>query len=286
MVIGMKVKPDRLRFGTAGIPLSTPKRSTIDGIIHVKNLGLDAMELEFVRGVNLRPELAKKIKYIAQKNDILLTAHAPYYINLNASEKAKVEASKKRIIQSAERLYDAGGWSVVFHAGYYLKQPSESVYAKIKNEIADIVRHLQNRGIEIWIRPELTGKATQFGDLKELVKLSQEIEMVLPAIDFAHAHARNRGKCNTSEEWREMLSYIEEQLGRDALDNMHIHISGINYGEKGERNHLNLQESDMRWEDLLRVLKEFRIKGVVISESPNIEEDALLMKKRYLEIKT
>ena len=279
-------KVDRLRFGTAGIPLSTPKRSTIDGIIHVRNLGLDAMELEFVRGVNLKPELAKKIKYVAKKHDVLLTAHAPYYINLNAAEKAKVEASKKRIIQSAERLYDAGGWSVVFHAGYYLKQDPAKVYERIKGEIKDIVSTLQDRGIEVWIRPELTGKPTQFGDLKELVRLSEELEMVLPTIDFAHAHARNKGKCNTVEEWREMLSFMEDRLGREALDNMHIHISGINYTAKGERNHLNLQESDMNWEDLLRVLKEFRVKGVVISESPNIEGDALLMKKKYEEIKT
>jgi len=278
-------KVDRLRFGTAGIPISTPKRSTIDGIVHVRNLGLDAMELEFVRGVNLRPELAKKIKYVAKKHDVLLTAHAPYYINLNAAEKAKVEASKKRIIQSAERLYDAGGWSVVFHAGYYLKQDPAKVYEKIKGEIQDIVRNLQDRGIEVWIRPELTGKPTQFGDLNELIRLSEEIEMVLPTIDFAHAHARNKGRCNTIEEWREMLSLMEDRLGREALDNMHIHISGINYGEKGEKNHLNLQESDMRWEDLLRVLKEFRVKGVVISESPNIEGDAILMKKKYEEIR-
>ena len=278
-------KVDRLRFGTAGIPISTPKRSTIDGIIHVRNLGLDAMELEFVRGVNLKPELAKKIKYVAKKHDVLLTAHAPYYINLNAKEKEKVEASKRRIIQSAERLYEAGGWSVVFHAGYYLKQPPESVYQKILNELKDIERTLMDKGVKVWIRPELTGKPTQFGDLREIVKLSEELEMVLPTIDFAHAHARNKGQCNTVEEWREMLSFMEDRLGREALDNMHIHISGIEYGEKGERNHLNLQESDMNWEDLLRVLKEFRVKGVVISESPNIEGDALLMKKKYEEIK-
>ena len=278
-------KVDRLRFGTAGIPLSTPKRSTIDGIEHVRRLGLDAMELEFVRGVNLKPELAKKIKYVAKKHDVLLTAHAPYYINLNATEKAKVEASKRRIIQSAERLYDAGGWSVVFHAGYYLKQDPAKVYDKIKAELKDIERELMDRGIKVWIRPELTGKPTQFGDLKEIVRLSEELEMVLPTIDFAHAHARNKGRCNTAEEWREMLSFIEDRLGREALDNMHIHISGIEYGEKGERNHLNLQESDMNWEDLLRVLKEFRVKGVVISESPNIEGDAILMKKKYEEIK-
>ncbi|AJC70775.1 hypothetical protein X802_00135 [Thermococcus guaymasensis DSM 11113] len=278
-------KVDRLRFGTAGIPLSTPKRSTINGITHVRNLGLDAMELEFVRGVNLKPELAKKIKYVAKKHDVLLTAHAPYYINLNASEKAKVEASKRRIIQSAERLHQAGGWSVVFHAGYYLKQDPAKAYNRIRDALKEIERELMDRGIKVWIRPELTGKPTQFGDLKEIVKLSEELEIVLPAIDFAHAHARKGGKCNSAEEWREMLAFIEDRLGREALDNMHIHMSGIEYTDKGEKRHLNLRESDMNWEDLLRILKEFRVKGVVISESPNIEEDALLMKKKYEEIK-
>ncbi|KPU62537.1 hypothetical protein EP1X_08170 [Thermococcus sp. EP1] len=279
------IKVRRLRFGTAGIPISTPKPSTITGIEQVRKLGLDAMELEFVRGINLKPEMAKKIGEVAQKNDVLLTAHAPYYINLNATERAKVEASKRRIIQSAERLYEAGGWSVVFHAGYYLKQDPAKVYEKIKTEIRDIVKTLQDKGVEVWVRPELTGKPTQFGDLKELIRLSQELEHVLPAIDFAHCHARNRGRYNSIEEWNEMLSLIEQELGREALDNMHIHISGINYSEKGEKNHLNLQESDMKWEDLLAILKEFRVKGVVISESPNIEGDAILMKKKYKEIK-
>ncbi len=277
-------KVDRLRFGTAGIPLSTEKRSTVDGIKRVRELGLDAMELEFVRGVNMKPELAKKVKYVAKKHDVLLTAHAPYYINLNAAEKAKVEASKNRIIQSAERLYQAGGWSVVFHAGYYLKQPPESVYQRILEALRDIEKRLMDKGIKVWIRPELTGKPTQFGDLKEIVKLSEELEMVLPTIDFAHAHARNKGKCNSVEEWREMLAFMEDRLGREALDNMHIHMSGIDYTDKGEKRHLPLQESDMKWEDLLRVLKEFRVKGVVISESPNIEDDALLMKTKYEEI--
>lgn len=277
---------DRLRFGTAGIPISTPKPSTINGIIQVRTLGLDAMELEFVRGVNLKSEMAKKIGCVARENDVILTAHAPYYINLNAREREKIEASKKRIIQSARRLHDAGGWSVVFHAGYYLKQDPRRVYERIRDEIKDITRTLMDEGIEIWIRPELTGKPTQFGDLRELIKLSQDVEMVLPAIDFAHAHARNRGKCNSVEEWREMLSLMEDELGEKVLKNMHIHISGIEYTAKGERKHLNLQESDMMWEDLLRVLKEFEVRGVVISESPNIEGDAILMKKTYEALKS
>ena len=278
------IKIDRLRFGTAGIPISTPRPSTINGIMQVKNLGLDAMELEFVRGVNLKPEMARKIGRVARENDVILTAHAPYYINLNAREREKVEASKRRIIQSAERLYEAGGWSVVFHAGYYLKQDPQRVYERIRNEIKDIIKSLMDEGIEIWIRPELTGKPTQFGDLKELIKMSQDVEMVLPAIDFAHAHARKGGKCNSIEEWREMLSLMEEGLGEEALKNMHIHMSGIEYTAKGEKNHLNLRESDMRWKDLLHVLKEFKVRGVLISESPNIEGDAVLMKKTYEKI--
>jgi deoxyribonuclease-4 len=94
-------------------------------------------------------------------------------------------------------------------------------------------------------------------------------------------HARTGGKNNTTEEFREMLTMVEKGLGRKALDNMHIHMAGIEYSAKGERNHLFLEESDFNYKDLIKVWKEFKIKGVVISESPNIEQDALLMKKYY-----
>ena len=41
-----------LLFGTAGIPLSA-KGPTDEGIRHVRKLGLDSFELEFVRSVNI-----------------------------------------------------------------------------------------------------------------------------------------------------------------------------------------------------------------------------------------
>ncbi|MEK6937589.1 MAG: TIM barrel protein, partial [Nanoarchaeota archaeon] len=129
--------------------------------------------------------------------------------------------------------------------------------------------------------PETTGKPTQWGDLKEILRLSQELEQVLPCIDFSHLHARTGGKNNTYEEFRQMLVEVEKAKGREALNNMHIHVSGINYTAKGERNHLNLQESDLNYKDLIKAWKEFKIKGVVISESPNIEGDALLMKEEW-----
>jgi deoxyribonuclease IV len=144
-----------------------------------------------------------------------------------------------------------------------------------------LVSELEESGNKIWLRPETTGKESQFGDIKELIQLSQEVEQVLPCIDFAHLHARTNGKYNTTEEFREVLMMVENGLGRRGLDNMHIHMSGINYGPKGEKNHLFLEESDFNWKDLLQVWKEFKIKGAVINESPNIEDDAQLMKKYW-----
>ena len=272
-----------LRFGTAGIPLSTIRPTTLTGIEQVRNLGLDCMELEFVHSVNISEVRAPLVKEVAKQNNIALTAHGQYFINLNSQEKEKIEASKQRIYKAAKIASLCGATSMTFHAAYYMKQDPEKVYIKVKEGVKEVIKKLKDNGHKIWIRPETTGKSTQWGDLKEIVKLSEEVEQVLPCIDFSHLHART-GKNNTSDEFREMLAYVEKKLGKLALNNMHIHLSGINYSEKGERNHLTLEESDMNYKDLLKVWKEFKIKGNVVSESPNIEKDALLLKKFYKEI--
>ncbi len=278
-------RPERLYFGPAGIPKSVKKRSTKEGILEVKRLGLDAMELEFVRRVNLSEQTAREIKKLSRELEVILTVHAPYYINLASRDEAKAKASMERVLQSARIGYLAGAWSVCFHAGYYKDYGNkEEVYYIIRDKLRIIVDILSDEGIEIWIRPEITGKPTQFGHLRELLRLSQELEMVMPTIDFAHLHAREGGLMDTYERFMEVLSIIEQALGREGLGNMHIHVSGIEYSDKGEVRHLNLDESDFKYLDLLKALKEFDVKGVIISESPNLEEDALLLKRTYLSL--
>ncbi|PIZ51322.1 hypothetical protein COY27_03925 [Candidatus Woesearchaeota archaeon CG_4_10_14_0_2_um_filter_33_13] len=272
-----------LRFGTAGIPLSTNNPNTISGIAQVRTLNLDCMELEFVRSVNISAEKAPEVKAVAKKNDVALTCHGQYFINLNSAELEKIEASKKRIFQAAKIASLCGAESMTFHAAYYMGQNPEVVYQKVKSGLKEIIKKLNDQGHRIWVRPETTGKATQWGDLREIVKLSTELEQVLPCIDFSHLHART-GKNNTTEEFKEMLEFIEKKLGRDALNKMHIHLSGIEYGAKGEKNHLILEDSDLNYKELLKVWKEFTIKGNVICESPNLESDALLLKKFYQNI--
>ena len=70
-------------------------------------------------------------------------------------------------------------------------------------------------------------------------------------------------------------------LGKEALQNMHIQIAGVNYSDKGELNHLQLKDSDLNYAEIVRSWKDFKIAGVVISESPNIEGDALLLQEIY-----
>lgn len=281
----IKVKnPDKLRFGCSGIPLSTPANGkTWNGVQHIRKLKLDAMELPFVHSVYLKSDTAEKVNIERLKNDVTLTCHGSYYINLNAKEPQKRGASRSRVLQAADMSRQAGAWSVVFHGAFYLGMEKEAVYNTVKKEMQKIIDELKDKGNEIWIRPETTGKPTQWGDYKEIIRLSQELEQVLPCVDFAHLHARTNGKYNTKAEFQQVLEDIEKGLGKEGLDNMHIHMSGINYGEKGEKNHLFLEDSDMNYQDLMKVLKEFKVKGVVVSESPNLENDALLMKKTYEE---
>ena len=268
-------------FGTAGIPLSANPRTTGDGIKHVKQLGLGAMELEFVHSVNISKDRAPEIKKIAEENNVILTCHAPYFINLNSTEKAKVAASIQRITNSARILNLCGGYSVCFHAAYYMGMDHDKTYDNVKKNLKEIISTLQGEGNNIWVRPETTGKETQFGNVDEILKLSQELDNVMPCIDFAHFHARTNGKYNSYNEFAEILEKIEKKLGKKGLENMHMHITGIAYGPKGEKNHLTLEESDLKYKELLKALKDFKVKGVAISESPNIEQDALLMQKTF-----
>ena len=272
----------QLNFGTAGIPIEVPgKRTTLSGIRQVKKLGLSCMELEFVRSVNISEELAVDVKKVAKDNGIILTCHAPYFINLNSKEKPKYYASMHRILKSAYITNLCGGYSVCFHAGFYMGGDPKKVYTKIKKAVEDISKELKDKGVNLWLRPETTGKGTQFGDIDELIRLSKDVEQVLPCIDFSHLHARSNGKYNSYGETVEVLTKVEKDLGREALDNMHIHLSGIAYGEKGEKHHLILKESDLNYPEILKAWKEFKLKGVVICESPNIEKDALLLQKEY-----
>ena len=270
----------KLLFGTAGIPHSARFNSSIEGIKQVKKLGLSCMELEFVQGVRVNEEMALEIAKVAKENGVTLSVHAPYFINFNSADIKKVHASKQRLLQSARIGHLCGARSVVFHPGFYLGKKKSEVYKVIKEEMVQITKILKDEDNPILLRPEVTGKILAFGDIVEVLRLSCELENVLPCIDFAHLHART-GEFNSYEEFCKVLKLIENELGDEALKEMHIHVAGIQYGLKGERRHVNLQESDLNYQDLIKAVYDFEVKGIIICESPNLEEDALLLQTKF-----
>lgn len=271
---------EKLLFGTAGTPHSSHSPSTEAGVERIAELGLDCMEVQFVRGVRMNPRMAREVGEVAAKREVKLSAHAPYFINLNAKESEKVVASQERVIQTARIASLFGAGSIVFHAAFYLGDPPEAVYAVVKRNLEEVMRLLQAEGNRVLLRPEVTGKGSQFGTLEEVLSLSAEVEGIAPCLDFAHWHART-GRFNSYAEFVAMLRQVEDRLGRKALDDFHIHVSGIQYGKSGEIKHLDLKQSDFRYEELLRALKDTGVKGLVICESPNLEGDALLLQQAY-----
>ncbi|MGN0017477.1 MAG: TIM barrel protein [Candidatus Gastranaerophilaceae bacterium] len=272
---------DKLNFITAGMPLRTDKKVGYqDAIKVIDEMNLDGIEIEFVQGVRMSDKSRKVIKE-ASKNHVF-TAHGPYYINLNAREQEKIDASITRIVDTAMVANDFGGYSITYHAAFYLGNDKEVVFKRVVERTAKIIEILEKENNKIWIRPETMGKGTQWGDVDEIIKLSKEFNQVLPCIDFSHVHARSGGGFNTYDDFCSILEKISNELGDVAINNFHAHLAGIAYSEKGEKHHLVLEESDMNYKDLLKAMKTFDVKGVVVCESPNIEDDCKLIKETYL----
>ncbi|MDP7415562.1 MAG: TIM barrel protein [Dehalococcoidales bacterium] len=269
-----------LLFGTAGAPRRTVTESAVGGIERIAELGLGCMEVEFVRGVRMGEVGARLVAEAAAREGVRLSAHAPYFINLNSHEPEKIKASQGRILQAARIARLCHAESVVFHPAFYLGDPTGEVYRTTRKYLEEVLSQLKQENNRVRLRPEITGKSSQFGTIDEILSLSAELEGVAPCIDFAHWHART-GNSNTYPEFTSILDQVRERLGRAALDDMHIHVSGIHYGQKGELNHLDLVESDFRYEEFLKALKDYDVKGMVICESPNLEQDTRLLQETY-----
>jgi len=275
---------DRILFGTAGVPNSTEKKNNpVDGVINIHQLGLDCMQLEFAHGVRMKEEVSSALRKVSYELNVPLTSHGPYYINLNAREQDKIDSSVERIIQTAKISDMCGAESMTFHAAFYMKDSPYDVFDLVEKSMNVIEERLSRLDIEVELRPELTGKTSQFGSLDELISLSRSIYSCKPCIDFSHLYART-GEYNSYDGFVTVINKIKEELGDDSVNNMHMHVSGISSTSKGDLKHLNLEASDFKWREMLKALKDNDCKGYMICNSPNLEADAKMMKDYYMSL--
>jgi len=251
-------------------------------------MGLNAMEYEAVRGVNIREDKARALGNEARANGVKLSLHAPYYINL-AGRRDVVERSIRNLNESVEASHWMGAYVVVFHPGYYKDAPSKKdALKKVIESLKPVVEYREQiNAREVWLGPETTGKTSQVGSLEEVIEMALSVEGTRPVIDFAHLYARSGGKFITSKEHvLQVIDFIEKSLGSWALKPLHVHFSKIEYGKGGEREHHNLSEEgygpDFR--HVCSALCETGVDSVIISESPVLEQDALVMLNMCREI--
>jgi deoxyribonuclease-4 len=261
----MAVKDSQMKGRIMLGPAGSPEPSTIGGVASVSQMGLSALEVEFTHGVRMKKETAEDIGRAAKKFGIALSVHAPYFINMASEDPKKREASKQRILQSAELASIMGATPVVFHAAYYGKMPKEECYEIVRDAIIEIQETMRKNGWHTELAPETTGKCSQFGTVEELLRLRKETGCGL-CIDFAHILARN-GKID----YDEVLGQIR------GLPHVHSHFSGIEYTEKGERRHKIMEASEIK--KLIRAVVKAGADITIISESPITWQDSLKMKK-------
>lgn len=238
------------------------------------------MEIEWVQRVPSNVEHLEAVGQTAKNLGMTLTVHAPYFVNLNSPDSAKLAASKKRVVQALTMAQVIGAVSVCVHAAFYLGMDPKDCYENVRRATDDILKLRSKFFPTVNLAYETMGKPTQFGTLEEVLKLSKEFD-IHPCIDPAHLHARTNGAYNSKHEWEEMFDLYERYLGKRSLKNMHLHYSGIAYGPKGEKHHLPLKESDAKWQDFLNVLKKREIGGICVCESPLQEKDTLLLHETY-----
>lgn len=275
-----------IRFGTVGSPRTTPSKpgGSIGAIQEIQQLGLNALEIAWVHSVNISEKTCQAIKSAGEANDVLLSIHAPYYINLNASA-VQWEKSKKRLLDAAYFGDMAGASDIVFHPGTYFGQPPQDVLKIAIPRLSECRHELDKMGVATRLRPETMGKSAMLGSLEDTLILSEEVPGVFPCLDFAHLHARaGDGSINSYAEWMHVIDKYCKSLGEESILCLHIHVSGIAYSSKGERNHLPFAEADIDIVGLLKALRDTGSSGRILCESPILEEDALYLKNLWEEM--
>ncbi|MBM3200269.1 TIM barrel protein [Candidatus Woesearchaeota archaeon] len=240
-------------------------------LMRLKNeLGLQAQEVEFTFGVMMSNGTAEKVGELRKKLGLELSVHAPYYINLSSEDKEKVRRSFSWLLLSCERGHYMGAKDVVFHPGFYSKRNPDKVFDVVLSNIKEVQDKIKIKGWDVRLSPETTGKSSAFGSFDEVLRLVKDAKCGF-CVDFAHLYARQQGKIDFAE--------VLDKLKK--FKHVHSHFSGIQFTDKGERNHLNIGDGGPSFKSLAEELLRRDIDITIICESPSTWADSLRMKEVF-----
>ncbi len=260
------------RVGTAGYPRGSKGPS--DALRRLREAGLDAMEIQFVRQVSMPLERARAIGEEARALGVRLSAHAPYYVNFNSDSGSTRQRSAGWVLETVRRCHAMGARVAVVHAASYGKSPAAATGAVVEG-LRQVREAMDDEGLEAVLGLELMGRRSQWGDMEELAQACAAVEGTAPVLDFAHLHARSAGGLREKEDF---IAAIEE-CRRISGEDPHCHCSGVEYGDKGERRHLDLDAAEPDYGLLAEAAATLGDKATLIVESPRQLEDAVLLRR-------
>jgi deoxyribonuclease-4 len=277
-----------IRFGPSGNSQSFYEqgyKSSVDMPAWLAQMGLGAYEYQCSRGVNIKEDTAKAIGEEGAKNNILISIHAPYYINMSSMEERKRINSKRFILATMKAADWMGAKRVVVHTGSCTNMDRAYALEIAIQLLRETINEADEMGLShITICPEVLGKINQLGTLEEIVAMCKIDERLVPTIDFAHLHARGMGALNSPQDFDDIISYIGNELGTERMKKLHIHFSRVEYTRGGERKHWNLEDTQYgpEFEHLAEILIKKKMEPIIICESRDfMAEDAVKMKEIY-----
>ncbi len=281
---------EHTRFGPAGVPpmFRLLGANTFDTPRLLREEGLDAFEYQAVRW-GPKPQIkeadARKLGGEARKNDVKLSMHGSYFINLSG-KKDVAEASKRRMIACATAADWMGAYVMVFHTGFYGKVEKDFAFKTCVNALKEVSAEMKSLGLKVKLGPETMGRKFQVGSIDEIISINQEVEGTQLVIDWGHLHARNLGGFKKMEDMRAIAEKVERELGTQSLRSMHCHFSAIEFNTQGERKHHTLDEKrygpDFSW--LAEIIVDFGLHPTMICESPILDVDARRMKETLQQV--
>ena len=275
---------NRVRFGPAGYP--SEARGSVKRVFQIlREVGVDALEYAAVYGLRTGEKKAMEIGNLAKENKIAMSLHAAYYISLASKTPRIRESSKERLIKALRFAPWMNVKRIVFHPGFPGGLSKEEAHEVIKDALIEVWESSGDEGEGALLAPEIAGKLSAYGSIDQIIQLCQDAEGCIPTIDWAHLYARTQGEVNDKESYLKVLTRFENELGGLFLDNMHFHISGITFTEKGEAAHRPLGQN---WGPdilpLMEIVQECGYKPTFISESTNPLQGALYAKFLYDEL--
>ncbi|WP_024831219.1 TIM barrel protein [Ruminiclostridium josui] len=249
------------------------------------SMGLNAYEYSCTKGVKIGEATAREIGQQAENNNIFVSIHAPYYINMSSEEEDKRENSKRYIMETLQVAKWMGAKRIVVHTGSTSKLGREKSLEWAIQILKETLQMSDAAGFgDINICPEVLGKHNQLGTLEEIMEMCKIDERLIPTIDFGHIHARGLGILNSQEDFEKVIDFIENSIGKERTKSIHCHFSRIEFTKGGEKKHWNFADKQFgpEFEHLAPVLINRKMEPVIICESRGMmAEDAIEMKDIY-----